>query len=516
MSKYKIGLLIAIAAFSLSGCSIDFSSSNNSSTISNNSNDSTISNITNISLNFTSRALDIGETTQIYTTVSPSDAEYNLTYSSSDASIASVNDEGLITGISSGEATITVSETGSNIITTCEVTVSDKTLDAWTIMIYMCGADLESGYDEDTRQYYYLASSDIKEMLSVNNKPDNINIIIQTGGAKKWSPTYGISSSKLERWEVKNNSLNKVDSLANASMGKTSTFQSFLEWGLTNYPASRTGLIMWNHGGAMGGVCYDENYNDDALTDFEVKEALTNTFYSVGRKDKLEWIGYDACLMQVQDVAEFNSGYFNYMVASQESEEGYGWDYDVWLKTLYSDPLNVSTSSVLKSIVDSFIEDNGGVSARNGDQTLSYLNLNKIGDYKDAWENMASDLTSILEQSKSNVTAFNKIINNTKYFGDTYYYQYCVFDAKNFLTLLQQNSTFKSLDSISTTLSAFEEVVEYNVAQTSQASDAYGLSFFYVVNKSYGQLTYTSSAYSNFTNWNNLSKTYGTSGSSRW
>ena len=516
MRKYKIGLLIAIATFSLSGCSIDFSSGNNSSTISDNSSDSTLSNITNISLNLTSATLDIGETAQLYTTVSPSDAIYNLTYSSSDTSIASVDDEGLITGISSGEATITVSETGSNINATCVVTVSDKTLDAWTIMVYMCGSDLESGYDEDTRQYYYLASSDIEEILDVTNKPDNVNIIIQTGGAKKWSPTYGISSNKLERWEVKNNSLNKVDSLTKANMGNASTFQSFLEWGLTNYPASRTGLIMWNHGGGMRGVCYDENYSDDALTDFEVKEALTNAFYSVGRKDKLEWIGYDACLMQVQDVAEFNSGYFNYMVASQESEEGNGWDYDVWLKTLYSDPLNVSTSSVLKSIVDSFIEDNGGVSARSGDQTLSYLNLNKISDYKDAWENMASDLTDILEQSKSNVTAFNNIINNTKYFAGSDYYYYCVFDAKHFLTQLQENSTFESLDSISTTLSAFEEVVEYNVAQKSKASNAYGLSFFYVVNKSYGQLTYTSSAYSNFTNWNKLSKAYGASGSSRW
>ena len=46
-------------------------------------------------------------------------------------------------------------------------------------------------------------------------------------------------------------------------MGKSKTFQDFLEWGLTEYPAEKTAVIMWNHGGAMQGVCSDENYNGD-------------------------------------------------------------------------------------------------------------------------------------------------------------------------------------------------------------------------------------------------------------
>ena len=39
-----------------------------------------------------------------------------------------------------------------------------------------------------------------------------------------------------------------VTAAAITTMGLASTFQSFLEWGLTNYPAERTMVVMWDHG----------------------------------------------------------------------------------------------------------------------------------------------------------------------------------------------------------------------------------------------------------------------------
>ena len=475
--------------------------------------------VASISLNKTSLDVTLNNSEILTVNFSPSNAtNKEIEWSSNNPSIATVSDSGVVNGVAIGTTTIKATAKDNNeLYATCEVNVVEQEVAAWTIMIYMCGSDLESGYDSSSNTYdnnYYLASSDIDEIFEAGSKPDNVNIIIQTGGASRWrsSNGYGISSSNIERWEVKNNKLNKVASLTDASMGASKTFQSFLEWGLTNYPATRTGVILWNHGGGMFGVCYDENHDYDSLRSNEVKTALANSFSNVGIQDKLEWIGYDACLMQVQDIAEFNSGYFNYMVASQESEAGYGWDYDVWLKALYANPKNITTSALLTSVVDSFIEDNGGVNYYGGDQTLSYLNLNKIADYKVAWENTAIELTSILKQSTSNVTSFNRIISkSTKHFGDTDYDYFCLFDAKHFLTLLQQNSTFKSVSYISATINALNEVVEYNVAQKSGAANAYGLSFFYLIDNSYNQNIFASNTYSNFTNWNALSKTYGAS-----
>ena len=192
----------------------------------------------------------------------------------------------------------------------------------YTIMVYMCGADLESDGG--------LASSDINEMCYAQNKPDNVNIIIQTGGTPKWY-NRKIDPNKTQRWHVSDGGLILDEELPKANFGQSQTFQGFMEWGLKEYPAKKTGVILWNHGGAMAGVCSDDNYNGDTLLSSEVTTALGKAFQNTGRKSKLEWIGYDACLMQVQDIAEANSDYFNYMVGSQESEAGEGWVYYKWL-----------------------------------------------------------------------------------------------------------------------------------------------------------------------------------------
>ncbi len=475
---------------------------------------------TSISLPSTTEVMQ-NKTSTLTPTVLPSN--YNqgtISWTSSNTSIVKVNNATL-TGVAIGKATVTASiddANGAKLTASCEVSVTELTKAAWTIMIYMCGSDLESENG--------FATSDIQEILSVSNKPSNVNIIIETGGAKSWKSTYGISANYLERYEVGNKKLNKVDSLTKASMGEASTFKSFMEWGLNDYPALRTGVILWNHGRALDGVCYDENYNGDYLENHETESVLK----SLNLENKLEWIGYDACLMQVQDVAKVNSSYFNYMVASQESESGYGWDYDNWLPTLYSNPTTVETSAVLKSIVDSFITDNGGVNGKGdtysfddgnhycpANQTLSYLNLAYMDTYFSAWENMASQLSK--KVTTSNASSFRtNIICKTKYFGDSYpgegyYSSVCVFDVQHFLNILSNNSTFK-VDGISAVQNALNNLVGYSSAQTEGAKDAHGLSFFFDITKSSYYKSNSNNNY--FPTWDNFWKSYCGSASSTY
>ena len=294
-------------------------------------------------------------------------------------------------------------------------------------------------------------------------------------------------------------------------MGLTSTLQSFLEYGLNNYPADRTGLILWNHGGGMYGVCYDEKKSDDSLLNSEVKSAVSGALSNCGMSgQKLEWIGYDACLMQVQDVAEFNSQYFNYMVASEESEAGYGWDYDNWVDDLYA---KKSTTTILKAIVDSFISDNGGANSSSGDQTLSYLNLSYMSAYKTAWENMAIQLDSKL--TSSNKSTFNTaIINNVKHYADDDYDYFCTFDAWDFVDKLANNSAFSSfrIDATYTTAvkNAHANLVAYNLAQKG-AGVSKGLCMYWANSSQYSDVsTVYSTSQTNFTKWRQINVTYGT------
>ena len=464
---------------------------------------------TSIIMSPTSAEVGVGGTKQLSVSYVPSNANQNkqLTWTSSNTNVATVSSDGLVsvksTATAGQTATITAKLTNIPSITaTCTITVTAQQKDDHTVLIYICGADLESNNS--------LATGDIQEILKVSGQPDDVNIVIETGGASSWASTYGISSSKLERWHVENKSLVKDASLTYASMGLTSTLQSFLEYGLNNYPAERTGLILWNHGGGMHGVCYDEKKSDDSLLDNEVKSAVSGALNNCGMSgQKLEWIGYDACLMAVQDIAEFNSAHFNYMIASEESEAGYGWDYDNWVDDLYA---KKTTPVILKAICDSFISDNGGVNSSSGDQTLSYLDLSKAAAYKTAWENMAAQLQSKL--TSSNKSTFNTaIINNIKHFADSDYDYFCLFDAKDFINKLASGSAFSSfrIDSSYTTavLNAHAQLVAYSTAQKG-AGNAYGLCMYWCNNSTYSDMSVYTTSHTNFTTWRSINNTYGT------
>ena len=410
---------------------------------------------------------------------------------------------------------------------------STETTDAWTIMLYICGSDLESGTTNG--RLNALATEDIKEILSVNGQPDDVNIIIETGGAKKWSSRYGISSTKLERWHVANRQLVKDTSLTYASMGEVSTFQSFLEWGLTNYPAEKTAVILWNHGGALTGVCFDEKKDNDCLMASEIDTAFSNVFKKLDIEDKLEFIGYDACLMQVQDIAELNSKYFNYMVGSQESEAGDGWKYDEWVDDLYA---KRDTTVILKAICDEFIEaydELYGAAGFANDQTQSYLDLSKMANYKAKFEEFASSMTSIVKKS-----SFNNTIKKAKNYGDTYmdaeehdyyidslgydyemfdeviedgetyyllhgYYDFAVFDVKDFLNKVKASTLGADATKINAVLEALDEVICYNKIGN-EAGNSCGLSLVCPVDEWSAENCYGEDE-TNFTVWQSITTT---------
>ena len=83
--------------------------------------------VTGITLNKSSLELTESETFQLTATITPSDAtDKTVSWTTSNAAIASVSGEGLVTAISEGEATITASAGGKSAV--CQVTVSAATI----------------------------------------------------------------------------------------------------------------------------------------------------------------------------------------------------------------------------------------------------------------------------------------------------------------------------------------------------------------------------------------------------
>ena len=83
-----------------------------------------IINVTGINLNEENISMNVGDSDILTVTITPDNAtNQNITWSSSDESIVTVNSEGEIEGISSGDATITATTKDGNKKATCEITV---------------------------------------------------------------------------------------------------------------------------------------------------------------------------------------------------------------------------------------------------------------------------------------------------------------------------------------------------------------------------------------------------------
>ncbi len=513
MKKIKLLALTTLSCLSLglSGCRLSFNRDGNIDSGGETEKEDVA--VTGLSLSAKTAEVYVGKTFTLTPTISPNNAtNTNVNWTSSNTSVATVSN-GLITGVKAGTCTVTAtSVSNKNVSATCNVTVKEASTTKnakWTILIYMCGSDLESENG--------LATSDLDEIASVSGQTSDYNVVIEAGGASSWASTYSyvINKNYLNRFHLSNKKFVKDAQISKASMAQSATLQSFLEWGISTYPADKYGVILWNHGGGMQGVCFDENYAYDSLLNNEVVTAVKGARNSLGIADKFEFIGYDACLMGLQDVAEFNAPYFNYMASSQESENGYGWDYDTWLDDLFA---GKDTKTILKAVADGFIEDNGGVDAYGGyddertyypaDQTFSYYDLSKMDAYRTAWENMAAQLKNKI--TTSNCKNFNRIIAKTKYFAEEDYASYCEFDAYHFVTLLEKDATFNPGITYTTAVkNALNDLVVYNITQNEAAHDAYGISFYYVAGTDGSQKYFAKSTYSNFTNWTYLSANFG-------
>ena len=81
--------------------------------------------VTTITLNPTSATLEVGGTQTITATIVPSDAlDTNITWTSSDPSIATVDANGVVTAVVAGTVTITATNTNSGVSATCTITIN--------------------------------------------------------------------------------------------------------------------------------------------------------------------------------------------------------------------------------------------------------------------------------------------------------------------------------------------------------------------------------------------------------
>ena len=242
-------------------------------------------------------------------------------------------------------------------------TIKGKGKDEVTLMVYLCGTDLESRSK--------MATSDLQEMLNADIS-DNVNVIVYTGGCNRWQNDV-ISSKTNQIWQLKDEGLVCLEKdMGNKSMTNPDTLSSFIKWCKKNYPANRNSLIFWDHGGgSVSGYGYDEKFQSSGSMSLAgIDKALT------AGGVKFDFVGFDACLMATTENALMLTKHADYMIASEETEPGIGWYYTNWLTKL-SENTSMPTIEIGKNIIDDFI-DTCNKQCRGQSTTLSVVDLAEV------------------------------------------------------------------------------------------------------------------------------------------
>lgn len=353
------------------------------------------------------------------------------------------------------------------IVTQDELAREPVTGESWTIMVYMSG-----GTDE---RLYGTASDAIKELIDVKY-PENVNVIIQTGGCYGWQ-TEGIDTNYLDRFMAQNGSLQLLERQEQYDMSKSIVLTDFIDWCEGNYPSDHYALIIHGSGSNSAyGIAHDEAYENRSLTLPTISKALSNA------NTDFDIIGFDAGLTASAETASLLSTSADYLVASQEFMAEGGWNYSGWLNYIIENP-TVSVADIAKAACDSYMDE--CKREKTDDMaTMSVIQLSEITGLSQAIEGMAGELSTSPESLKK-YSSVSASLTQTECFGANS-------PEEGYSNMLDINDlAVKTGSATDKTSGRVQEELEKSIIYSVNGKyhrNACGLSIFYPLNQSSDEL----------------------------
>ena len=257
----------------------------------------------------------------------------------------------------------------------------------WTVMLYLCGTDLESNDGSATKNL---------EMISRTVPNSQVNVVFQTGGTKTWKAKekigIDIATDRLQRWSYSADGFTLVDEQENASMARHTTLSDFIRWGAENYPAEKNILILWDHGGGSStGLIVDELHKDAIMSLEGLERALKNGGVH------FDICMTDTCLMASLETAQAVKDYADYLLASEEILPGLGNNYEAFLQDLYDEPDcgAVRLGRIICNTVELMYAEQGDNSDLKG-LTFSMIDLSRIDTVAEAFEAFMKEVVDLV------------------------------------------------------------------------------------------------------------------------
>ena len=207
------------------------------------------------------------------------------------------------------------------------------------------------------------------------------------------------------------------DPLPEINSGDAATLTDFVRWGRRHFPGERTALVIWSHGTGLRELPEDFDYaslrsGEAEQTKVELRRTLFHsTLHTLARQrgqlrgiavdatardfldtrelaralaaaqadgPPVDLLGFDACLMNVLEIAYQLRNQARFMAGSQEQMPGQGWPYADLLTLLEEEP-GMDGASLACWIVDLYTHATGGdLRGRESPYTHSAMDLSRV------------------------------------------------------------------------------------------------------------------------------------------
>lgn len=276
----------------------------------------------------------------------------------------------------------------------------------WTFLIFMNGNNNLDRFSE----------ANLIDMEKVGSN-DQVNIVVQ------WASMSRPKVMRLLVQKSADSSIKKVTSPIieelDADMGDVNSLNSFIEWGVKNFPADHYFIDVWNHGSGWHlkkqadihkfDISWDEKTGHHMTTE-QLGQAMVHASEVMGHK--VDLYGSDACLMAMPEVASEMASGVSFYVGSEETEPGDGWPYDRLLATWQAIP-NASAQDVAKTLVKEYL----GYYREKGydDVTMSAFDLSKLPAFDTAITAFGKQLSQLNAKDRAKVLNASKATQRFAY-----------------------------------------------------------------------------------------------------
>ena len=241
---------------------------------------------------------------------------------------------------------------------------------------------------------------DIREMESAGATKDlHVAIQIDTAGELDGSIRYEISQPDFAG--VSHRTV--IERLPEENTGNPKYLAEFATWATNRYPARRRLLVVWNHGAGFmhvptRDIGYDDSSKGDALTMAELRWALERAGFGKGANGRLAILGFDACLMNMVEVAYEFTGLADLVVGSQQTEPGDGWPYADVLAGLQRRPDPRTAAKNIVRVYDRSYRSTGQLNV-----TQSAIDLTRLSALGKALDNLGGMLLTLVPEHRDAV-----------------------------------------------------------------------------------------------------------------